>query len=1152
MTLWNLAREVSKKGEKKEAVTLYRELFSVKPRIEEALSEYVLLLMDLGEWKEAGKIILKLLETDTSSLEYLMYGGRIALIQKRYKHAAKYLGQVYTLSPDGQFAIEALRGQISALYKLGRIEMACSLMEQLYILVPHDESLIRQLAAYNKKLGNLTKARNYYTTLITEFGGTDNDFLESISLYEKVNNQEMLVKSWNGYLQNHPFYIPFHKKLSSYYLLNNFEHKALKHLLVQIAHGDETPLLFLQTGNVYLYHEGRPDKALYYYEEYRKRSPQDPEVVTEIKRIQTILAGDLLVIVENEGAWTLWRDLAKVIPDRLSVYYSMAKQLKALGKTNELLEVLEIINIHNSNDQEIILQLGHLYFDKGLYDLLSQLLNGIDPEKELLDEYLLLRIKLAEQRSEISHLLDYYRKYLTNNSTDYQLLLKSLQLAGDIGELEELNYFYSLLPSKSINSSIYKKGNFLYGEALLLNRLFTKANRFYTKLQQNITLTISEQYRINESLFTILVSEERYFEAERFLRLLLIETGYDRDIIRKLILVNRLTENWDIAWKWYRFLVLGTEENDVSEFSDDIFSFKEKISILHDSGYTEVAIELLEEFLLQRKSQCIKEKRKCLNSKNELAKLYYSTGERNIIQNIILQLPVEGAKNIELLALSLLVNEKNISEIMVFLKGKRSSILLEYSESFANFGSFAIALQLCENYLLQFPHSLRARASRAQLLRDVGDDFAALDQFQILTTEYPQEIWFKQNLLELQFKTAKFVKLIEELAPEWKSVKGENSNLSVRRIVPEIESLPIRQQLLLAKSFWADKRYDDAIILYKSLLIPAVDVEFSDRLAAQNRELSLPSPQKTFLNHITFTSPSEPNRLSVVMDPEFTRKFSNQPEVKIAANLYPAYRWQQLIGRELSVRQDMIDGNFYKAMKEYQNMLYVKSSPESLYDLAGIYSHLGFLGKEAAVYEIIKLKSPGYPDLDEATHRNNLKRLPRTSPFFNLSIKDGRDGYYNINQQQSGIRAWFMPSFNHEVEFDLSRIYSDSPQGDNDMWRNHIEARLKWSPVYDLDFLVSLGAEDPDGDYESTFLYEFQVNGRIGDGINGYLGGSQDIVYDNVESLKAGIKEQSYETGISLDLHPRLFGGADYLYRQYSDGNSQDQYELWTSYIIHS
>lgn len=1152
MKLWNSAREVSKNGEKEKAVSIYRELFIIKPRIEEALREYVLLLMDLGEWKEAGLIMQKLLENDSSSPEYLIYSGRIALIQKRYERASKYMGQVYTMDPNGVFAIEALKGQIFALHKLNRPEMVYPLMEQLYLLVPHEERLIRQLAVYSKKLGNTTKALNYYTTLISEFSGNDVDFLESAPLFEEAKDQEMLIACWQGYLIEHPFYIPFHKKLSNYFLKNNLEHKALPHLLVQIAHGGNTPQLFLDTGKLYLYQEGRPDKALYYYEEYRKRSPQDTEVETEIKRIQAILAGDLLVIVENEGAWNLWRDLAKVIPDRLSVYYSMADQLKDLGKISELLEILEIINVHNPNDQKTLFQLAQLYFEKGMYDAASRSLDDLHSDMHLEQEYLLLKVKIAEEKNIGIQTLDYYRLYLQGYPTDISILYRALQLAGELGEIQDLNFFYSLVSNQAVKSPVYKKASLLYGDALIINELFSRAEEFYFAFQKNTLLTKSEQNLINKSLFTILKLEGRLFEAEQFLRLRLIEDKNDHWAIKKLILINRLTEKWDNAWKWYDYLVTISENLNSKDFPGMNMYLMEKIHILYDSGHSEEAIILLEDFLSQLKPLTESDKEKYIDLKTELARFYYFEGKITNVQNVLQMLRPEAPENIDLLTLEQLVSINTRDTDLLSYKHILNAKLLNHAESYEKFGSFDVALRLCEKYILNVPDSLRARVNRAHLLRKVGEEFVAIQHYQSLTVDYPQEVTFKESLLELQFKAAKFTQLIEELAPQWKRIPGENSSLSVRKDVPQIETLPIHQQLLLAKSFWADKRYDDAIILYKSLLQPPVEVEFSKQIAEKNIQLILPAPQKTLLNHLTFTSPSEPDRLKVVMSPEFTHKFISQPVAKIAANLYPSYRWQQIISRELSVRQDMVDGNFYRAMNEYQKILGENNSPESLYDLAGIYSHLGFLGKEATLYEIIKQESPGYPDLDEASHRNSLKRLSRTASFFSLNTKDGRDGYYDIKQQQGGIKSWFMPSFNHEVEFEISRVYSESLKNDEEMWRNHLEAGLKWSPVYDLDFLLALGVENPDGNYGSTFLYDFYINGRIGDGINGYLGSSQDIVTDTVESLKAGIKEQSYNAGLSLNFHPRLFGGADYFYKKYSDGNNQDQYELWTSYIIHS
>jgi hypothetical protein len=1156
MELWDKARVSARKGDKEKAVTIYRELFIEKPQIEEALREYVLLLMDLGEWREAGLVIQKLLETDQACQEYLLYGGRIALVQKRYERASKYMGQVYSTSPGGPWAIEALKGQIAALQKLGRRDMAYPLMEQLYLLVPHDEKSIRQLALYSKELGYTGKALAYYKTLITEFGGTDLDFLASVPLFEAAGDQEMLVSCWKGYLDFYPFYLPFHKKLSQYYLENKLEQKALDHLLVLIAHGEENPLIFLQTGKLYLYQEGRPDKALYYYEEYRKRRPNDKKVVSEIKRIQAILANDLLIIVENEGAWTLWRDLAKVVPDRLAVYYSMAEQLESLGKEDELLEVLEIINSHNPDDQKTLFKLAQLYFGQGENSASIAALDLLDPEMQTGREYFFLRAEISEQKEEQSLALNYYKQYLLEAPEDYPVFLKCLQLAGEIGIMQELQYFHEMLPEHFEKSSVFKEGSFLYGEALLLNNLYSMAGEFYRDFLSKTELTKAERQVVEAALVTVFQSENRFFEAEQQLRLSLIGEGERKEIIRQLIQTNLLQEDWHNGWKWYEFLVLDSQELMLGNVSEVYNHFMEKINILQASGQIAVALEMIEDFLYQADSPCPELQTHCFQLKFKLAELYYRNEAYEEAKTTLGPLLSQQSDSLEVTILGQLVesklNDKYYEHSLTDFDEISTAALLESASIYEKYEQFQIALVVCEKYLLEIPDSLRARTLHAKLLRATGDDFASLEIFKKLASEYPGELSFKQNFLELQFKSAKFPSLIEELAPEWKSVKGEETSLSVRQVVPEIESLPVRQQLLLARAFWADKRFDDALILYNSLLQPPVDLEFSKQLAAQDIVLSLPAPKKSFLNVITFTTPAEPDRLTVVMSPEFIRENLQKPEAKIAANLYSTYRWQQIVSRELSVRQAMFDGNYYQAMKEYQKILGNNTSPESLYDLAGVYSRLGFLGKEAALYEIIKQQSPGYPDLDEASQRNSLKRRPRITPFFLLDQKDGRDGYYDIRQRGAGVQTWLMPTLNQELLFDISRIYSESIKVDQDLWRNHFEAELKWSPIYDLDFLLALGVESPDDDYGSTFLYDFHVNGRIGDMIQGYFGLSQDIVDDTLESVKAGISGKEYEAGVRLDFLPRFFGGAEYLFTEYSDGNHQNRYELWSSYSIYS
>ncbi|MCF8056268.1 MAG: hypothetical protein K9K37_06480 [Desulfocapsa sp.] len=1149
MELWEGAREAVKKSDNKRAVTLYRKLFSQKPHIEEALREYVLILMDLGQWQEARITLQELLEFDPGSLEYQVYGGRIALNQEHYQQASTYFGQVYTMSPSGAWALEALKGQITALQKLDRIDLAYPLMEQLYLLVPHDEETLRNLARYSLMHEKPEKALSYYRTLLTEFKGIDIDFLQSEPLFVAAGENDMAVHCWTSYLEQHPFYIPYHRKLSEYYLSGEEKQKALPHLLVRVAHGEKHPEIFLQIGKIYLYHEGRPDKALYYYDEYQKRKPGDSSIGAEVKRIQAILANDLLVIVENEGAWPLWRDLAKVIPDRLAVYYSIAEQLESLGKEKELLEVLEIINHHNPEDQKVLFQLAQLYFNRGNLSACAKSLDSLSPESQSGKDYYYLRAVVAEKKGKPFQALDYYKNYLQENPFDYSVILYCMKLSGELNSLQNIDYFYALLPDKYENISVFHQGSLLYGQLLEGNLLPSTARSLYQQLLTQGQLSPKDTLSVEKAIARTLQGEKNYFAAEQQLRELLIKEGGDREIVGELIRNALLEKNWQSAWKWYEFMAM---DNRTESF--DLFIWK--ILILERSGQAAVASEMVEDFLIQGGAPCPESEQQCLTLKLKLVELYYVNEEFREADSLLSSLSPGPTDTLQVQIVTQLI-QAGLSSVPndVLLQEseeENSTTAIDRTLIYQKYGDYASALQSIQNYLRMHPTTVKALVLRLDLLMLTGDDFTALSLLKELVKTYPEELSFHQRMLELQFKTAKFDDLLENLAPEWKQMIPREDLLAQRKIPSTVQSLTIPNKLLLARTLWAVRRWDEALLLYKSLLQTPVDQEFSEQLKNAEVNLTLPPAKKTFWNTITFTTPAEPDRLSVVMSPEFTWENLTDPAAIIATHLYTSYRWQQIVSKELSVRQSMYDGNYYQAMKEYQKLLKRYPSIESLFDLAGVYSRLGFSGKEASIYEIIKKESPGYPGLDEVIQRNSLKRRPRASLLSGYSKKTGREGYYDNDQKEGGLQSWFMPSLNHTVLVDYRRIFNESDVVEQELWRNRLEAEIKWNPLYDLDFLMGIGGDRGDDDYANTFLYNLQINGRIGDMVQGYLGLSQDVVDDTVEALMVGVTKKKSEAGLTLDFLPRLFGGGEYRFTEYSDGNHQNRYELWTSYILHS
>ncbi|MEN8198434.1 MAG: hypothetical protein ABFR63_00040 [Thermodesulfobacteriota bacterium] len=1157
MLLWKKARAAVRDSDNRQAAEYYRQLLLEKPHIEEAIREYVLVLMHLERWQEGSSLVQQLLEFDSDSPEYQLYAGRIALVLNHFGRAAHYLGQVYSLSPHGSGSMEALKGQISALHHLGREEIAFPLMEQLYIRIPHDEKFIRNLAQSSLNLGYRDKAQTYYRVLLTELEAKADDYLESEPLFTEAGDDVMSVLCWQGYLQSHPYYLPFHRKLSEHYLQSDQQEKALSHLLVRIAHGDNSPHIFLATAKIYTYQTGRPDKALHYYEEYRKRNPSDSTIGAEIKRVQAVLADDLLVIVENDGAWPLWRDLAKVIPDRLAVYYTMAEKLQALQKDEELVEVLEIINQHNPEDSRVRFQLAHLYFGREELTASSNMLDSLPEPEQMNREYFLLRAKIAEKRGNRGIAVNYYQSYLRESPHDYPVVLEAMQLAGDGSLIEELHHFYGFLPGKGVDRAIYFKGNLLYGELLASNYLSTAARQVYQQLPGHDDLSTRESLDIELRIVETLQIEGDFFTAEELLRKILIAEDGSDEIITALI-ENRLEDkDWEGAWKWHELLGRlnnpSPSLNNEKEYERLIW----RVEILEKSGQGEEATEEVADFLQADGSICSAGSSRCAELKARLVELYLAKQDYDEAALLLDRTVTESGESESLSLLAELVQagaaihggKQPELEAPLETGGRAIDRALIYE----NYNLFPLALQLTRDYLQHSPTSLQGRVIHGRLLQHSGDDLAALSIFQELTSEYPEESGFRQSYLDLLFKAAEFAELVAELAPQWKEEPAGSNLLGLHSIPEGVENLVEREKLLLARTFWAVRRWKDALRLYESLLKLPVDQEFSEQLVKADVNLVLPPPKRTFWNRITFTRPVEPDRLTVVMSPAFTSEHLHEPPVSIAADLYSSYRWQQIVSRELSVRQDMKDGNYYHAMKEYQKLLDQDPSMESLFDLAGVYSRLGFSGKEMALYEIIQEISPGYPHLDESIQRNSLKRQPWLSPVFFAGEKDGREDYYDNREKGAGMRGWFMPSLQHQFSLDLQRIYNKSSEVEHSLWRNRAKADMKWSPLYDLDFQVALGADRADDNRHGTsFLYELRANGRIGDMVQGYGRVSQDVVDDTVEALDEGIKSKAYEVGFSLDFLPRLFGGYEYGFTEYSDANHQNRYGLWTSYILRS
>jgi len=235
----------------------------------------------------------------------------------------------------------------------------------------------------------------------------------------------------------------------------------------------------------------------------------------------------------------------------------------------------------------------------------------------------------------------------------------------------------------------------------------------------------------------------------------------------------------------------------------------------------------------------------------------------------------------------------------------------------------------------------------------------------------------------------------------------------------------------------------------------------------------------------------------------------------------------------------------------YNGLLRDAEGNDSLiFDLAGVYNRLERLEEEAALYERMQSVNPVFPGLKLAIERNRLKRRPHLSIGYGFDEEEGWDFYKAIRKKWGETTARFSPKTRHEVGLAYSRINYQATNNDGNLWANRAEVSYKATLTHELSTAIAIGVEDPDGDFESTEIFSFLVDGRIGDTLNGHFSFSRDVTADTIASLKRNISNDLYWAGFSADFFPRLALGADYGQKKFEDGNQTDRYNLWSSYIF--
>lgn len=889
-TKWDQAREQVQAKNYLQAALSYSELLSIKSNIEEAKWEYLQLLILLKEWDLASDLIESLIEDNPESVQYRLSGGRITLEKKEYERAAKYFSWVFSRVPNSSEGLTALQGLIYALRGMGRGQKAFPLLEQMYVRQPDDPDLLKELATLSIQQGLHGKGALYLSILIEKFPVDDRVIYQAANLYDQMGREDKAIVLWEKYVQLHPQYLPYQKKISDYYLARKQSKKALPHLLVLLENGGKSDELLLQIGRIYLRDHKRPDKALFYLQQYMANNPEESSVQVEIDRIQTVLANDLISIIENNGAWKLWKDLAMLTPDRSAIYLSMIDALEQLGKDKELHEILTIILDHEPENQSALLRLSELQLKHNRVTESLKYLNRIRETKENQKRYILLKAKIDKRLKNELSALTYFERYLQFDPSNRDILEQCMELAGRLGLVKQLRIHFNRLRAGFGQDPGFLDTEKRYIRFLRMNHFFQESELIHNGIMKKIG---DDPKKTAELLFEkaeYLSEVGLFFEAEQIIRRVFISNYRTRDALIRLVELSIRQSDPKSGWEWYSLLrnqqdLTMTDQVTLQEQDPEVILSQAKL--LSSERKENQAIALLTDFI-DSKKQTDKKNLNPVAKKlpRYLIYLYIKTEAYDKALTLSKRLLNRFPHDLDLYILVSRIRARLKKEEMPIRKDFSFSYLLQMAEQGFEFNRNDGELKAITEALRRVKDSVRARTIKAELFKKQGLYNQAWKVYTQLLAEFPDNNYFKSNLLNIELIRGHARQIIN--GPLAGSLLYNGTNGQLRGFMSQ-------QKIMLAKACQDVGMNSMALDIYDSLITVPVETQLARKIAVAKITVDLPIPEKSFWEIITFSDPTQMNMIQTVMAPDFVGKHIGKLINIISTELYAEYRWQQVI-----------------------------------------------------------------------------------------------------------------------------------------------------------------------------------------------------------------------------------------------------------------
>ena len=1153
--LWDKARSYVHDKNYPLAVNAYAEVYRLKPNVEEANWEYCKVLLKVEDFSTAARIIAGLIDKDPNNSQYLLTGGAIALHWKNYATAIDYYGRVLEKNPTGTNADPALLGLATSLRNQGKKDLAFVLFEQYALRHPDNVTVLETLAVDAHELGKDDKARILYAKLLENPAVDDRVIFEAVQVFDEPGYEKKRSELWRKYLNRHPEYMPFRQKLAQYYMADGSYEAALLQLKYLVDNNQNNDVFLLAAGKVCQEDLHRPDRALFFYERYLHKHPEDLEIRQRITEIKSILAGKFLAIVEKESAGQLWTELADITNDRGAIYLEMADLLEKQGNDKELLDVLTTLFKNSTPNDALALRIAQQYYRKSQYKKSLDYLSALVVEKNKTKSYYLLKGEAERHLGMEIKALASFELGLFLDPHDVMLRTKCLELAGKIGNGEKLKSLFDQAIGQT-DAHDLDDLIFVYLDLLSYNYLFKEYALTSHWAQERFAGSLETRTRLDMHMAATLRKQGKSRQAEQLLRQLLLRGMRVEDILVQLTENAVLDKDLVAAKSWYRELQKITGQHD-SNFSYDprgASVLLVQVEILQaEEEYTK-GQQLID--MYQAATEKILPNRELQPFLDRLAKkqcwLSYYKGEEREAYRQCDSLLENDSFDPELIALQGMVLRKlkkineqktldskiNIDGMLVLTRQLAVAVKeMEYRQYGAAKKHVAAALN-------KYPDSLVGNVVWAELMVNAGTSESSTAVLSKLIRQFPDEPYFQKKRIEVEAHRGMYEQGLVLLENE-----DGGGTRNIDELAVKLANANKTEDLLtLARLLWGDKQQEKALQIYQQLLVPPVQ----DMLEEEFRQKQISYPhltrENTFWNSMMLLLRSEPDVVAEFMGPRFLLDNQQNEAGAIVSKLFAKYSWQKLISSEYTARKAIFERNYYYAEQSYKR-LSKEDSSEGMSDLATLYGKIGKYRKEAQVYDTMKKSGTIIPDLEKSIERTSLQISPQNVFSAEYEEKKGRNGHIDVARTTVGTSFMFTPELDKDIQLLYANNRFESLDVDESTGSNYLYTKATYEFTKAYELILGGGAEKVIGN-NPEFQYEFQLKGQLDDYVNAYVLFDKRQVYDTIEAIQQHITYQSFETGLSIETPIGLSFGGDLRHRYYNDGNGEDRFHGYSSYSI--